>query len=237
MNIKGMNRDIIKYIAVIAMTFNHIAHVFLAPGTILYEVFIDIGYFTAVTMCYFLVEGYHYTQSKKRYGKRLLIFAFIAQIPYGLVAKRISLNMLFTLFICFLILWVMENVKENSKRKMAVLSLSMVTFYCDWAVIAAIFTILFEISRGDKKLERRAYMRATILYGGISFLSFITQYTLGAAILYTLFSSIGIIVSGIVILGFYNGKKAETNQRFNKWFFYIYYPAHLIVLLLIKALS
>ena len=55
---RPLNRDIIKYIAMVTMLLNHIANVFLPHGTILYEILVDIGYFTAPTMCYFLVEGY-----------------------------------------------------------------------------------------------------------------------------------------------------------------------------------
>ena len=58
-----LNRDVIKYIAVTAMLLNHIANIFLVPGTLWYEVLVDIGYFTAITMCYFLVEGFRYTHS------------------------------------------------------------------------------------------------------------------------------------------------------------------------------
>ena len=65
-----MNRDQIKFLAIITMTCNHIANIFLTPGTLLFEVMIDIGYFTAITMCYFLVEGYGYTHDKKKYGER-----------------------------------------------------------------------------------------------------------------------------------------------------------------------
>ena len=53
-----LNRDIIKYIAMITMLLNHIATIFLERGTALYVAFIIIGYFTAITMIYFLVEGY-----------------------------------------------------------------------------------------------------------------------------------------------------------------------------------
>ena len=42
-----LNRDQIKFIAIITMTFNHIAHGLMTSGTLLYEVFEDIGYFTA----------------------------------------------------------------------------------------------------------------------------------------------------------------------------------------------
>ena len=55
---QGLTRDTIKYIAIFTMLLNHIANVLLPENTILWEVFIDIGYFTAITMCYFLVEGF-----------------------------------------------------------------------------------------------------------------------------------------------------------------------------------
>ena len=61
----------------------------------LYEIMIDIGYLTAVTMCYFLVEGYYYTRSKVAYMQRLLIVALISQIPYTLALGLKQLNMLF----------------------------------------------------------------------------------------------------------------------------------------------
>ena len=50
-----LNRDTIKYLAILAMLLNHIANLFLTPGTLFCEIFLDIGYFTAITMCYFLV--------------------------------------------------------------------------------------------------------------------------------------------------------------------------------------
>ena len=74
-----MNRDQIKYVAMFTMLLNHIANVFLEPGTFLFEVMVDVGYFTAITMCYFLVEGYGYTRSKEKYGKRLLLDVYKRQ--------------------------------------------------------------------------------------------------------------------------------------------------------------
>ena len=78
----GLTRDTIKYLAIFTMLLNHIANVLLPENTILWEAFIDIGYFTAITMCYFLVEGFYYTHSRRKYGERLLIFAGISQVPY-----------------------------------------------------------------------------------------------------------------------------------------------------------
>ena len=67
---KNLNRDVIKYIAMLTMLLNHISIIFMKSGSFLSELFLDIGYFTAITMCYFLVEGFQYTHSKKNYGIR-----------------------------------------------------------------------------------------------------------------------------------------------------------------------
>ena len=79
-DLKLLNRDAIKYIAMFTMFLNHVANIFLEPGTMLFTVLVDIGYFTAPVMCYFLVEGYHYTRSKKKYARRLAVFALISEL-------------------------------------------------------------------------------------------------------------------------------------------------------------
>lgn len=63
---RGMNRDTIKYIAMITMLLNHVSFIFLEPGTVLAEILTAVGYFTAPVMCYFLVEGMTYTRSPKK---------------------------------------------------------------------------------------------------------------------------------------------------------------------------
>ena len=117
---KILNRDAIKYIAMFLMLLNHISTIFMKSGKLWSELFIDLGYFTAIVMCYFLVEGYQYTHSKKNYAIRLLIFALISEFPYcfaftesGILEFQ-GLNMLFTLLICFCILTVVEKVSKYS---------------------------------------------------------------------------------------------------------------------------
>ena len=47
---KPLTRDSIKYVAMFTMLLNHIANIFLQTGTWLCEVFIAVGYFTAISM-------------------------------------------------------------------------------------------------------------------------------------------------------------------------------------------
>lgn len=231
-----MNRDVIKYIAIVTMTLNHISNIFMDPDTVLGEAFLDIGYFTAITMCYFLVEGYHYTHSKKKYGQRLLLFALISQVPFQLAVGYFALNMLFTLLLCFLILCAKEYIRRPGERIAVIVCLTACTLFGDWALLAAVFTLLFDWSRKDKKKTALAYSIAFLAFGALNFLSYYTPGAgIGQALVRTLAAGAGIVVSGVIMLCFYNGKKSPRSGKFGKWFFYVYYPAHLAILVLLRA--
>ncbi len=126
-NYKILNRDQIKYLAIVLMTFNHIAHILMTPGTVVYEVFEDMGYFTSIIMCYFLVEGYFYTHSKRDYAKRLFLFALISEIPYLLAMGYFQLNVIFTFLICFCILLLLDSRLNKIQKILSVLGLILLS--------------------------------------------------------------------------------------------------------------
>ncbi|MDO5540388.1 MAG: TraX family protein [Eubacteriales bacterium] len=234
---RPLNRDAIKYLAAAAMLMNHTAHVFMEPGTMLYLVFEYIGYFTAITMVYFLVEGYGYTRSRQKYGMRLLAFAVISQIPYVFAFGMQQLNMLFTLFICFLILYVQETMRNIRIRRILTALLVFTTVFCDWPLFAAVFTLLFMWSRSDGYWDRRkmamSYGVSALMFAFFNYNSYlpVCQALIRAAL-----SSVGIVLSGIVIMNFYNGRRGKRGRTFSKWFFYVFYPAHIIILILVRDL-
>lgn len=78
--------DEIKYIAMITILLNHIATIFLATGTWLCELFLALGYFTAIAMIYFLVEGYHYTKFHKKFWS--IIYCCISIGLFGVFNLR-----------------------------------------------------------------------------------------------------------------------------------------------------
>lgn len=160
MNTKGvitMSRDSIKMVAMLTMLINHIANVFLPAGQPLTNLCLCIGYFTAVTMCFFLVEGYGCTRSKRRYAGRLLGFAVLAQLPYQLafpangIAGFVQFNMLFTLLLCFLVLLVQEKIQDRVLRGVCIVLLICASLFCDWALLAPVFTLLFAWAGGTKR--------------------------------------------------------------------------------------
>lgn len=226
-----LNRDEIKYFAMLAMLLNHIANIFLVHGTLLAEIFLDIGYFTAITMCYFMVEGYQYTRSKRSYGIRLFVFALVSQFPFSFAFQHNgSLSMIYTLFLCFLILVVRERVERPALRKALQVALALLTGFGDWPFFAAAFVILFDEARLGRRRFWDAYIFGAVSFGVVQALSYSTVFALPKALLCAAGSCFGMLLSGFVLRYLYNGKRAEHGRNISKWFFYVFYPAHLLIL-------
>lgn len=104
----------LKCIAIIAMTIDHIAYVFISDDSPAYFFMRLIGRLTAPIMTYMLVEGFTHTNNKNKYALRLFGFALISQLPFSLMIYRripnnifeviLKLNVLFGLLLSLFIL-------------------------------------------------------------------------------------------------------------------------------------
>lgn len=229
----GLSRDAVKYIAMATMFCNHFATALL-PGGVLRELLLDVGYFTAVTMCYFLVEGYYYTHDKGRYGGRLLLFAAVSQLPYQLMQGFFQLNMLFTLFVCFLLLVVLERVNHPAGRVLLCAGLLLASCFMDWALLAPVYTLLFRWSGTDRRRTAVSFALAALLFGALNLASWWGTVSPALALGRAALSCAGIAAAGCVLLLAYSGRRARRGRTFSKWFFYAFYPAHLLLLGLLK---
>ena len=238
-----LNRDVIKYIAMTAMLLNHIANIFLVPGTLWYEVLVDIGYFTAITMCYFLVEGFRYTHSRKQYALRLFGFGVVSQVPFSMAFAQNGIlefqdfNMMFTLFLCFCILLCIETIRNRFLRGVLIVLLIFGSLFCDWALLAPVFTLLFRWSGQDQKRLRFSFALSAALFGWLNYTSSVWLYPTAQCLLMACGSMVGIAASGFVILYLYNGQRAARGKKFSHWFFYLFYPVHLLVLGVIRVMG
>lgn len=205
-----MSRNAIKIIACLLMAVNHYASFLVSIGP-LRDFLVNAGYFTAPVMCYFLVEGYGYTRSKRNYALRLLVFAFLSQYQYSLLFGNI-LNMLFSLFFCFCLLYVNESGWAVWIKCLLSIALVAVSFVCDWSVLAPLMVFLFLSSGKDKR-------KLAVSYLTISLLMAIEQENL--------LSALPVLAAGIAVILLYNGKEG---RRGLKWFFYLFYPLHLLPL-------
>lgn len=239
---KLLSRDVIKYIAMFTMLLNHTAQIFLVKGTLLCEVLTAIGYFTAASMIYFLIEGFAYTHSKKKYIMRLFLFAMISEIPFclaftnGKIIEFCGLNMLYTLCLCFGIVWVFDGAWKMVWKVCFAVLVILFSFICDWGLLAPIFTLLFMWAGKSGKKTGIAFGISTALFGLLNFIGGIGLYPAGVNLLYAFLDMAGMAAAGICIIFLYNGKRMEKGRNFSKWFFYIFYPAHLLVLGILRLI-
>ena len=170
------------------------------------------------------------------------MFALISEIPYCLafteqgVIEFYGLNMIFTLLLCFGILCAMENIPAGAVRNVLIALLIFLSLFCDWALLAPVFTLLFAWARNSEKRLKIAFTAAAAMFGVMSLAGGAERFSTGTNILYALGCMAGIALSGIVIVCFYNGRRAERGRKFSKWFFYWFYPAHLLVLGVLRVL-
>ena len=215
-----LNRDVIKYIAMTAMLLNHIANIFLVPGTLWYEVLVDIGYFTAITMC-----------------------GVVSQVPFSMAFAQNGIlefqdfNMMFTLFLCFCILLCIETIRNRFLRGVLIVLLIFGSLFCDWALLAPVFTLLFRWSGQDQKRLRFSFALSAALFGWLNYTSSVWLYPTAQCLLMACGSMAGIAASGFVILYLYNGQRAARGKKFSQWFFYLFYPVHLLVLGVIRVMG
>ncbi|MDD6794921.1 MAG: TraX family protein [Clostridiaceae bacterium] len=237
---KFLTTNTLKYIAITAMIFDHIAMFFMSSNInpITCSIFRTIGRLTAAIMCYFIAEGFYYTHSKSKYALRLGVFALISQPAYTLAHHKTlatlnlltDWNVIFTLLIGLCILCCHESISNSFLKWTSVVLLIALSSMGDWGIIAPIWILIFYIFRNDnkKKFGIFAFLAGLEVLSDISFM--IYKYNCWYAELW----QAGIFLV-IPLLLMYNGKKGNNNE-FHKWTFYIFYPLHLLLIGLIKLL-
>lgn len=229
---KGITASELKYIAILAMTIDHIAWAFVPIDSLLAQLMHAVGRITAPIMCFFISEGFHHTRSLKKYMLRMAVFAVISQVAFcfyntgSFFSTSTKENMITTLFLCLITVWTVNNEKLCSGYKLgAVLFICFLAEYCDWGSKAIIFTLAFELSRDSRKKQLTSYGIAAVV---CCILPLIKSFISAPSYAFSVQSyNFGVILS-IMLLYIYNGQRG--GGKVNKWFFYIYYPAHLLLL-------
>lgn len=258
---RGVPGSVLKWVAIITMFIDHAAAIlFVAwirsrhawgPGIeskTFYYILRGIGRLGFPIFCFLLVEGFLHTRSRWKYLLRLFLFALISEIPFDLAFQetwksmgdpaarfwtRIGLefgdqNVFFTLSLGLLavILWdlLTKGREENCPA---------------WRGLAAIVCAL--------ALGTAAHYMETD-YGGMGVALILVMYLqhdrpwsrdlLAGGVLAAMipFGSHWIELFGALAFPFfhlYNGKRG----RQMKYFFYIFYPAHLLLLTWVGILA
>lgn len=245
---KILNSNELKLVAIIAMTVDHIAWAMFdgyptAPLPIFMHI---IGRLTCPIMCYFIAEGYHYTKNINKYTFRLFAFAFISHFTY-IFASNAFVD--FKSFIPFYygdflnqtsVMWslawglVMLRIADSKKVKLTckvllVILICIITLPSDWSCIASLCIMAIGTNRDNLKKQMAWMIFYVALYSLVYFFAIDKVYGV---------LQMGVILS-IPIIAMYNGSRGKNEKinKFMKWFFYIFYPAHLFVIGLINYLG
>lgn len=237
---RGLSAAQLKTIAAAAMVIDHTAKAIpgeaMTAGVAWITFFmVFIGRMTMPIMCYFVAEGYYHTHDIRRYLTRMAVFAVIAQLPYyfahlnavptgfwSFVKGNIGgMNVICTLFMGLAALAIAKNKKINLAVRILLCALCVVlTRYCDWRYYGVLWILAFGLFHGSFVHQAIAFVVIGLARIGIA----------GGGTLNIIISS-GIFAA-LIPLAAYNGEKG----RQPKYFFYIFYPAHLLVIKLLKLI-
>ncbi|MGB5824143.1 MAG: TraX family protein [Proteocatella sp.] len=234
---KKLNSLQIKLFMAFLMVFDHIPY-FVSPGLALF--FHVITRCVGVWFAYVAVEGFIHTSSKFKYNRRLFVWAGIMLAGNGMLnfmfksKPEIGLhnNIFLTLAMGVLILNVLHSTKKETKASgairviaAAVLFVSAVLF-TEGGLIVIPFMLISYFFKDRIKLRDGSYL---ILAAMLLFMSYQPYDTLEMTIKMLLYNGDFFFITVIPFIHMYGGERGP-NSKLSKYFFYVFYPAHLWII-------
>ncbi len=245
----GLNSSTLKMIAVITMLIDHMAAVLLVKLLIqngtwelidyngahvlnimssehrdminLYQFMRDIGRIAFPIYCFVLVEGFMRTRNVKKYIGRMLLFAFVSEIPFdlaftGKVFYWEYQNVMFTLLWGLLAMYLSHKLETRTDK-----------WFLHWPVTALIWLAAAGAAEGMlADYGAKGVGCICVLY----LLRYVRKWQLlGGALAFTWEMPAPL---SFVFIALYNGEKGRSMKHF----FYGFYPIHLMVLYGISVL-
>ncbi|MDZ7969840.1 MAG: TraX family protein [Nostoc sp. DedSLP03] len=198
----------IKILAAVFMVMDHVCYLLMPELRILHLV----GRFSFPLFAWLLVEGEKHTHNVYRYGRRLLITAIISQPIYSVVFQSLALNILFTLLLGLVMLRLIKRYSQLWQQLIIIGLCAVVAEGLGVEYRVYGIAVIFLMSLIDK-LKPQVWLLYWCFFHFILvtlFISDIVQYWA--------------IIAGFIVFQF-NGKQGSRAR----WF-YMFYPAHLIIL-------
>ena len=229
-----INRNALKYIAIVAMLIDHIAWSFVPTYTLLGQGMHFIGRLTGPIMAYMLYEGYVHTRDIKKYALRLGIFALVSWVPYSLYESlrwpTAQFGVIFTLLLAVLTIWMWDkaNIKTGFKIVLVIAACGL-SFFGDWPIFDVLWPLFLFIYKDEPKKKWRSFLiiMAVEVLGS-------QMMAIGSEQPFRQVFQFGAFLVPPILMYMYNGEPG-SRKAFHKWFFYVFYPLHLLVLLALEV--
>ena len=181
-------------------------------------------------------EGYIHTHDVKKYLLRLILFAFISQIPFllfhSIINNEPGLNVIFTLFLGLIAIIIYDKYNKFVGVFSAIIFGIIAHFLnSDYSFYGVGITFLFYVFNKNKCLLAISFIIATLMqysYLILVYYNYGFEFLKNVFIIYlpyficTIFS--------IIIILCYNKKKGPST----KYFFYLFYPLHMILIYILS---
>lgn len=237
---RRFNATAIKVIAIIAMTLDHIAYTFIPPESAATYIIRMFGRLTAPLMCFFIAEGFRHTHDRKKYLLRMIAFAVISQPFYFIFLNHSlpknpleffrSMNVIFTLSLGLLTLFVATHKKLPMTAK-AILTAIIISFanIGDWSYLVPIWVLVFYYFSENKKMMFLSFSVTALIFLPYLYLKYFDSF-----LMFTY--NYGVFLA-LIPIALYNGQRNKgcsiLKKRISKWFFYLYYPLHMMIIFII----
>ena len=224
-NHRGWDGNTLKWIALLSMLIDHIGVIYLSYGShallSVYSLSRYIGRLSFPLFCFLLVEGFYHTGDLCKYVQRMLGFAFLAEIPYDLAFghKLIDVseqNVMWTLLLGVIMMCFIEKFEYSFTAKMTVVLIAgfvAVLLKTDYSIWGILSIAIFYMQRYDRK-------NALLLTCFLMFAQGKMQ-------------SFGVLAIPFIMA--YDGTKNDVKMP--KYFFYAFYPVHILALWGISLLA
>ena len=186
-----------------------------------------------------IAEGYYHTSNFKRYAGRLLVFALISEIPFNWMIGSSWLfpfyqNVIFTLLLGLLGIRAADRARKEGGWWKALLTAVLVTAagefaMVDYGAIGVLTVLSFGLLRRTRfeKVGQAAAM--IVLHWVLAEGRILSPWDLIE------FPAQALAIAALVPIWLYNGEKGPRNKAL-QYGSYLFYPAHMALLALIRAL-
>ena len=218
----GLTGNLLKLIAMLTMTIDHIGAILLPQ----YRILRIIGRLAMPIYAFMIAEGCHHTHDRKAYFLRLLGLAILCQVVYAAVDRSLYQCILVTFSLSVGLICAIDNAREK-KTPGSILAAAALT--------AAVYLLCEKLSLFGPGFHVDygfwgVLLPVIVYFGGRD----IVAFGLGVLLLCL---SIGHTqwwaMLSVPLLALYNGQRGKHRLG---WLFYLYYPAHLVILYAISCL-
>lgn len=220
----SLSGSALKVIALVSMVTDHCAYYLMEHGTLLYEVMRCFGRIAFPVFAFLIAEGFRHTRNRMKYFLQLLGFAVVSEVPWYLLNGADGAhNVLFTLALGVMALATFETLKKDGILCGAVI-LSIAGF-ATWLGV---------------DYEWRGILMMVVFYllGNVSNPSFPSGRKAQLFCAFPLMMHYGIVGALLVCLTIacYDGTRGFIHGKVAKYWFYAFYPMHLLLIQLLKFL-